>query len=275
MVAAIRAVADRGLTGAPGFRDPYARALLPLRWRLFARMAERGLSRVPVEKRAEAFARLDVVPLRVLAIDAELELAAAAGVRQVVILGAGLDTRAHRLSTLHESHVFEVDHPATQKLKRRRAQGLPLAVEAVSYVPVDFERDALPDRLAAAGHRRDLPTAWVWEGVVMYLSDPALRGTLQSMAALSAPGSVALVHYHEPDPPSRERRGMRALLSLWGEPQIGQRSRETIAAELASNGWKLLRDSGTDDWASRFGALSAQADLRKVSRLAVAEPARG
>lgn len=211
----------------------------------------------------------DYMPLRVMAIDDELERSVRAGARQLVILGAGLDTRAHRLALLRDVSVFEVDHPATQRYKRPRASKLPRCAESLAYVPVDFERDELSPRLAAAGYDARRPTVWIWEGVVMYLSDAALRSTLRSIRQESAPGSTLLVHYHEPDG-SRGRHAINALLALWQEPQIGPRSRATMRDELQSAGFHVERDSGASDWAERAGVPAPTASRGRIMRLAVA-----
>src|SRR5262245_17772502 len=121
MVAMLRALADRGFTHVPGFVDPVARRLLPEFWLRMLGYAERGIERMQREARSRIETQVDVVAQRVRAIDLELEAAVAAGVRQIVILGAGLDTRAFRLRALAGADVFEVDHPATQAFKQRKA----------------------------------------------------------------------------------------------------------------------------------------------------------
>ena len=266
MVALLRALADRGLTTVPGFSDPFAGRLLSPRWRLGLTLAERALARAPPEQRFRD-GHLDTLPLRVVAIDAELERAVHSGCRQVVILGAGLDTRAYRLPWLAGVTLFEVDHPGTQAAKRRRAAKLEPVVARLVYVPVDFERDRLVEKLAAAGHRPELPTAWIWEGVVMYLSDDGFRASLRAVSEASAPGSVLLVHYHEPGGGSP--RAMRLLLRLWSEPQIGLRPRGVMAGECRKAGFTVERDSGGSEWMARFGAQPVASSRAMSQRLLV------
>ncbi len=267
LVAVWRALAIAGFTTARGFSDEAALALLSPGWARFYRMMVRGLSRAKPEGRAKTMARVDVLPLRVMAIDAELLAAVAAGCRQVVVLGAGLDTRAYRLAALAEADVLEVDHPATQAYKRRKAEALRPLARSLRYVAVDFERDSLAERLRAAGHRADRATVWVWEGVVMDLSDPALRATLEALVATSASGSVLVLHYHEPNP---RGQGFRLLLRLWREPQIGLRTRDTMHAELQRVGLAVVRDSTPDEWVARFGAAPLTGTTAQVTRLVVA-----
>lgn len=120
--------------------------------------------------------------LRTAAFDDEVRVAAAAGIAQVVILGAGLDTRAARLAR-PGVRFFEVDHPATQADKRARLAAVPgYPTDAATYVPCDFEKDDFLERLAAAGHRTDTPSIFVWEGVVYYLTEAAVRGTCTRIA---------------------------------------------------------------------------------------------
>jgi len=89
---------------------------------------------------------------------------------QLVILGAGLDARAWRMGELAGTIVFEVDHPATQVDKRERLGRTDLAAQEVRFVATDFVQQGLDDALDPAGHRTDVPTTWVWEGVVPYLT---------------------------------------------------------------------------------------------------------
>lgn len=118
------------------------------------------------------------------------------GFRQVVILGAGLDTRAARLSR-DGVRFFEVDHPATQAEKRdrlERVDGYP--VDAALYVPCDFEsgQDFL-DQLVAGGFDPDEPAVVLWEGVTPYLTEAAVRATATRIAEGMHPQSVLLFDY--------------------------------------------------------------------------------
>ena len=96
-----------------------------------------------------------------------------------MLLGAGFDARAHRLPGIERVRVFEVDHPATQAMKRRVVGAAPAHV---TYVPVEFGRDALPEALARAGLRGDARTLLLWEGVTNYLDEPTVDATLRFAA---------------------------------------------------------------------------------------------
>jgi methyltransferase (TIGR00027 family) len=121
-----------------------------------------------------------------------LAAAAARGVRQYVVLGAGLDTFAHRNPFVDAGlRVFEVDHPATQAWKRRRLAEAGLASPgSLSFAPVDFERQTLAAGLAAAGFDAGRPAFFSWLGVVVYLTRPAVVDTLAFIAALPAGAAV-------------------------------------------------------------------------------------
>jgi methyltransferase (TIGR00027 family) len=111
-------------------------------------------------------------------------------VRQVVILGAGYDTRAARLPRAGVRY-FEVDHPATQAAKRDRLTRLAgYPIDAATYVACDFEREDPIERLAAARFLTDDPALVIWEGVVPYLTEPAIRATASRLAAGIDPRSL-------------------------------------------------------------------------------------
>ncbi len=118
------------------------------------------------------------------------------GMQQLVILGAGYDSRAYRLPALRSlQHIFEVDHPATQAAKRRRLQQIGVAVpENVSYVPIDFMTQSL-DMLFEYHYRADLKTFFLWEGVTYYLDGAAIDQTLAFVQHHACPGSVLLFDY--------------------------------------------------------------------------------
>jgi methyltransferase (TIGR00027 family) len=120
------------------------------------------------------------------------------GIRQLVILGAGYDTRAHRIEGLKEKvRVFEVDHPDTHNVKIKKVKeifgSLP---DHVTYVPVDFETDDFGERLIAQGYDRSLKTLFLLEGLVMYIPPEAVDETLSFIVRNSGKGSVILFDYY-------------------------------------------------------------------------------
>jgi methyltransferase (TIGR00027 family) len=125
----------------------------------------------------------------------ELKVSVDAGIRQYVVLGAGLDTFAYR-NPCPGLRVFEVDHPATQAWKVRLLRGAGIAPPpGVSYVPVDFEQQRLPDELAKAGFDSSQPAWFGWLGVTFYLEPSAVLATLRDIHALSGPGGGVAFDY--------------------------------------------------------------------------------
>jgi methyltransferase (TIGR00027 family) len=167
-----------------------------------------------------------------------LARAVAGGVRQYVLLGAGLDTFAHR-NPYSELRVFEVDHPATQQWKRELlVAGSLLEPTNLKYAPVDFECQSLPEQLAAAGFNAGIPTFFAWLGVVPYLTLPAFRATVSFVAAQPA-GSGIVFDYGQPRSalPFFEQLAhdsLAARVKLAGEPFRLFFTPREIAAELAA-----------------------------------------
>jgi methyltransferase (TIGR00027 family) len=175
-----------------------------------------------------------------------LAAAVARGVRQYVVLGAGLDTSAFR--TPHAGlRIFEVDHPATQTWKRERLIEGGIAVPAsVRFVPVDFETQSLAQELRRAGLRADEPAYFSWLGVVVYLTRPAINGTLQYIASL-APGSEVVFDYSVPAHlltlAQRSARAVRALRVMeMGEPWLTYYDPADLAAALHAIGYTSVYD---------------------------------
>ncbi len=130
-------------------------------------------------------------------VDDHLKRAIENGAKQVVILGAGFDTRAYRFAELlNDKKVFEVDYRSTQQLKKTRLQEARIAVpEYLRFVEIDFKKDVLADALRQAGYESSLKTFLIWEGVSMYLSEAAERETLRTIAAHSASGSSLVMDF--------------------------------------------------------------------------------
>lgn len=119
----------------------------------------------------------------------------AAGLDQIVILGAGFDTRSYRLAGLGDIPVYEVDHPVTQAAKHKALRGVVEPSPNVRFVTVNFETDDLGERLEASGYDPGARTLFVWQGVIMYLTQAGIDHTLGFIAQHSAPGSVVIFDY--------------------------------------------------------------------------------
>jgi methyltransferase (TIGR00027 family) len=119
------------------------------------------------------------------------------GVRQVVVLGAGFDSRAYRFrDRLGGVRFFEVDYGPTQEYKRRRLKEIFGSVPThVQYVAMDFTRDDLPTQLDKHGYSSKDRSLFIWEGVTMYLPESAIRSTLRTIRHHAAPGSTVVFDY--------------------------------------------------------------------------------
>jgi methyltransferase (TIGR00027 family) len=183
-----------------------------------------------------------------------LAQAVAQGVKQYVLLGAGLDTFAHR--NPHPSlRVFEVDHPATQAWKQElvACAGLPTPQNLI-YAPVNFETESLSGRLAAAGFDLSAPAFFAWLGVVPYLTLPAFRTTL-GFVATRPTGSGIVFDYGQPRhalPPREQlfRDAFAARVAQAGEPFELHFTPKEAAAELAA--FFNIEDLGSADLNSLY-----------------------
>jgi methyltransferase (TIGR00027 family) len=119
------------------------------------------------------------------------------GIEQLVILGAGFDSRAYRFEALKgQAKVFEVDHPATQQVKIERLKKILGALPThVVFVPIDFESESLEKRLPECGYEKQRKTLFIWEGVVCYLPAEAVDRTLAFVANNSGAGSSIIFDY--------------------------------------------------------------------------------
>lgn len=148
----------------------------------------------------EVVSTVRMMMVRTRFVDEALARAVAGGATQVAILGAGFDSHAYRCQTvLAGARVFEVDRPDTQALKRERVRtviGDPPA--NLTYVPVDFQRERLPDVLTRHGYDLRRTTFFVLEGVTMYLPEPAVRDTLGFIAAHPPGSSVVFDFVYRP-----------------------------------------------------------------------------
>jgi methyltransferase (TIGR00027 family) len=176
------------------------------------------------------------------------------GVTQYVLLGAGLDTFAHR-NPYPQLRVFEVDHPATQQWKHELLEISGLATPAnLTYVPVDFERQSLSEQLHSAGFNVTVPTLFAWLGVVPYLTLEAFRSTI-NFIAVQPPGTGVVLDYSQPRSalPFLEKLAhdsLSARVQLAGEPFKLFFTPPEIAAEL--NAFRNIEDRGSAEINARY-----------------------
>ncbi|MET8468218.1 class I SAM-dependent methyltransferase [Streptomyces sp. NPDC006422] len=174
--------------------------------------------------------------------------AVAAGCRQVVVLGAGLDTSALR-NTRPDVRFFEVDHPDTQAWKRHRLAEAGIEVPpTLTFAPVDFESGTLADGLAVAGFERGRATAFLMLGVAMYLTLPSLTATWRFVVGQGA-GAVLVMDYLHPAAgdaaPSLDERAKRVAAA--GEPWLSSFTADELCAELTAAGFATVDDRSAAD----------------------------
>ncbi len=190
---------------------------------------------------------------------------------QIVMLGAGYDCRALRMPELAGVRVYEVDHPATQGHKRDVVDRLGVT-SPVTYVTWNFEErpvEDLPDELAAAGQDPACPTFTIWEGVTMYLTEPAIDASLRAIASWSSPGSGLAMTYFAKSRlarPSLTTRVIQAVVSTVGEPWRWGWVPDDLPDYLAERGLELEDDVSMADAAHALLPPELARDIRDPGR---------
>jgi methyltransferase (TIGR00027 family) len=187
----------------------------------------------------------------------ELASAVARGVRQYVVLGAGLDTFAYRNPFGPSLRVFEVDYPATQAWKRAQLEAAGIRIpSSVTYTPVDFERGATFAALIESGFDAGAPAFFAWLGVTMYVAEDAVMAMLRRIAAMPPAGGVVFDYAVGPwllGPV--EQMVFRALadrVAAVGEPWTTFFEPQTLATSLRRMGFARVLDLGVSDINDRY-----------------------
>jgi methyltransferase (TIGR00027 family) len=221
------------------------------------RLAALGSDRAVIDAALRRHPTYGGVVLRSRYAENALEAAVARGVRQYVILGAGLDSFCVRQPAFARTlAIFEVDTPASQALKRERLAGVEVPAN-VHFVPADLAREPLGVALRGAGFSSTVPAFFSWLGVTVYLSRDANMTTLRAIAACSAPGSELVFTYLDQRvldarPPGLE--AMRSKRAERGEPWVSGFDPTTLAAELRVIGLVLLEDLAGAEMTARYCA---------------------
>ncbi len=171
--------------------DPYARRFIPAwLYRLLGFFIKTGYA----EWRGPGVNGFLVTRDRYM--DDVLQNALDEGLQQLVILGAGYDSRAYRFNLGGQVKTFEVDHPATQADKLAKVQAIFGKTPGhVRYIPIDFNIQTLEERLLASDYDPALKTLFIWQGVSMYLTGQAVDATLAFVVHHSGPGSAIVFDY--------------------------------------------------------------------------------
>lgn len=250
--AAYRAI-HQTVEGGAIFADPFAASMLDDEARARLDEAAANASLRPMRLFIAARSRLS---------EDTLAACVGRGVRQVVILGAGLDTFA--LRNPYEAlgvRVFEVDNVASQNWKLERLTAACLSKpDSLTFVPVDFERESLAECLGAAGFDAHRAAFFQWLGVVPYLTREAVSSTLDFIAGV--PDSEVVFDYAEPldNYPADRRAHINALAALTasrGEPWLSMFDPLELSEMLAKKRFQSIEDLGLAEISARFyGALA-------------------
>jgi methyltransferase (TIGR00027 family) len=249
--AALHRAAHQAIERGAIFSDPFACAIIGL-------TSEQAAAQEGGDERRRRM-RLFIAARTRFAEDA-LACAVVRGVRQAVVLGAGLDTFALRNPHAGAGlRVFEVDHPATQAWKRERLAEMGVSIPAtLTFAPVDFESDDLLARLTDAGFDTERPAFFMWLGVTPYLTRDAAFATLSAIAGV--PGAEVVFDYTEGreshDGEARDfHDDLVARVAAAGEPIICAFSPDELARDLANLGLTEQEDLDLSAIAVRyFGA---------------------
>jgi methyltransferase (TIGR00027 family) len=176
------------------------------------------------------------------------------GFPQIVLLGAGFDTRALRFaSQCGGTKVFELDVATTQqpKIDILSRKGITLPEELV-FVPIDFNRESLPEVLTAAGYEEKQRNLFIWEGVTMYLTPEAVDGTLAFIRESAAAGSIVVFDYIYASVLRREKRHygeaeIYQMVSRAGEGWTFGLEEGEVEAFLAERGFEIVAHYTPDD----------------------------
>jgi methyltransferase (TIGR00027 family) len=172
---------------------------------------------------------------------------------QLVIMGAGYDSRPYRFEELKNKMVFEVDYPATQEMKIKKVKRIYGSLpDHVVYIPVDFQRETLEKRLFENGYDRKRKTLFIWEGVTTYITAEAVDNTLSFVANNSGPGSTIIFSYvfrsaAEGTSGMEGAEKWRKALEKRGEPPVFGIEGSEIGEFLLKRGFCHVKNKNMED----------------------------
>lgn len=246
---AIRRAAHQLLDRPPVLDDPIAVPILGAETSAAMRANPSHFERSPLDPFMRAF-----MAVRSRFAEDRLDAARSAGVRQYVILGAGLDTFAYRQRRLDPPlRIWEVDHPATQAWKRDLLGAARIEIPPnLTYVPVDFERDSLPAMLSRSDFDLSAGAVFTWLGVTMYLTRAAFEATVAFISEAKGAAGGVTFDYGLPRGllTATQREIFDRLASrveATGEPWLTLFDPAALAADLRSMGFSALDDVGADE----------------------------
>lgn len=262
------------------FDDPLALKLLPPAWQvLFRFLYLPGLRHLLLSLRERRMpGTLGAILCRTRYLDDVVRRSLEQGVAQLVILGAGFDTRAYRIAGVDQAQVFELDLPGSVKLKQTRLEKVLGAVpEHVTLAGIDFDRQDLGDVLNAAGFKTGRNTIFLWEGVTQYLTEGAVKQTLEFVSDVGVAIAFTYVRQGIIDGSTRPD-WFNTLLSFArkvGSPFIFGLDPLKLASYLADLGLTLIEDVGAAEYRERYLVpLGRKLTVFDAERVAFAEASR-
>lgn len=252
-VALIRAIETQRPAAERICTDPLARALIPggISYYLSKLAVDLGV----FERMAPGAASF--IAIRERYIDDLLIECLAQGCAQVVILGAGLDSRAFRIPGIERARVFEVDQAETQSLKRQRLRRVidPIPPH-ISFISVDFNTQQLGQRLAEGGYREQATTLFIWQGVTYFLTDQGVDSTLAFIAQHAGRGSQVVFDYCYSemlrDTGQGYGKALRRASRISGETYLFGIDEGHAAGFLTARGFCNVRDESIEQIGARY-----------------------
>jgi methyltransferase (TIGR00027 family) len=244
------------------FDDPYAGDLAGPLWRIVAKsricywigtkIIYKGMD--PIRRQIIARARYA---------EDKLEAAAASGIQQYVIIGAGLDSFALRRKDLAEKlSIFELDHPASQQVKKSRLKQLQLTFPGNhEFVAVDFEKKGLCEPLERSSYSPRQPVFFSWLGTVHYLTPQTVLNTLSAISACAYPGSELVLDYAGVQeltavPDRKMVKKLKRFTDRRGEPILSMFEPDQFKEMISQAGFNLLESLSPEEQARRYFSLS-------------------
>ncbi len=258
--AVLRAVESRRNKTERLFEDPFARGFLNSRYRaaLDLLLMPRIGTAILAKREHQHPGMIGNFLCRTRYIDDVLRAALETSLDQVVILGAGFDTRPYRISCVDQTRVYEVDHPATQKWKIKRVKQMFGTLPShVTFVDIDFNRMALEDVMAKTSFCAGAKTLFLWEGVTQYINAKASDATFRYLSHVASAKSQIIFTYInreiiEATANFKDNFTLMAHHERLGEPWIFGINPSEILSYLSERGFRLIEQVEASEYRKRY-----------------------
>jgi methyltransferase (TIGR00027 family) len=232
--------------------DPYAHAFVPtVSYFLVKLFVDSGL----YERMGPG--AMGFIVVRERYIDDYLKTTLEEGLDQVVLLGAGFDTRAYRIPGIEQARVIEIDYPATQEAKRKALKKVIDSLPGhVIFVPVDFNTQSLGERLKNSNYNEQAKTLFIWQGVTYFLKEQGVDSTLDFIAHHSGPGSSVIFDYMYTeifqDPNNSYGKALKRTAKMSGEEYLFGIDRGQVEPFLTQRGFQNVHNMTLDALRQRY-----------------------